>query len=172
MNLFGTEDSSATFSPCGQYRYTLTREWDDGERVAWLMMNPSTADARVDDPTIRKCIGFSKRWGYGSLVVVNLFAIRSTYPSVINRTTTPVGPMNDCHIMEALQGCRELICAWGCGEQLIGNNAYRPTQLLAKIRNEWIERVLPIRCLGRRKDGQPRHPSRLAYSTPRENYIW
>ena len=70
----GMADTGATLSPCGRYRYRLTRRWGDGGAVAFVMLNPSTADAEKDDPTIRRCIGFAREWRFGRLIVVNLFA--------------------------------------------------------------------------------------------------
>jgi len=93
--LFAGFDGRGTeLSPCGIYRYTLTREWEDGRCVAWLMFNPSNADATDDDATIRKCIGFSKRWGYGRMAVVNLYGVRSRDPKTVAKTADPVGPLN------------------------------------------------------------------------------
>lgn len=73
-------ESSARFSDCRRYRYTLTRRFADGPTVAFIGLNPSTADEHADDPTIRRCLGFAKRWGYGELVMLNLYALRSTDP--------------------------------------------------------------------------------------------
>lgn len=77
-------ERAAEFSGCGRYRYSLRRRWADGGPPAcWIMLNPSTADAEKDAPTIRRCIGFSKAWGHNALVVVNLFALRSTDPTAL-----------------------------------------------------------------------------------------
>ena len=108
----------AVLSECGSYRYALTREWADGKCVAWLMLNPSTADADIDDPTIRRCIGFARQWGYGRLVVVNLFALRATDPRVLVRNADPVGSKNDFYIAKAMKEAQEVICAWGCQQHL------------------------------------------------------
>src|SRR5690606_18576726 len=97
----GTMNGTARFSPCGQYRYLLTRPipapfWkpDAGEAV-FVMLNPSTADASEDDPTIRRCIGFAKEWGCTGLTVANLYALRSTDPKGLWKHRDPVGPEND-----------------------------------------------------------------------------
>src|SRR5437588_2477108 len=86
---------SAVFSPDGRYRYLLTRRLGRSRRVAtFIMLNPSTADAINNDPTIRKCVGFARRWGCGLLQVVNLFALRATEPRVLRAAADPVGPEN------------------------------------------------------------------------------
>jgi len=111
--LFDTQvQKSAALSPCGTYRYELLRSWGDGPTVGFIMLNPSTADANVDDPTIRRCIGFGKAWGYGTLVVRNLYALRSTDPKALKGHPDPVGPDNDRYLAEAV-GDAVTICAWG-----------------------------------------------------------
>lgn len=170
MNLFtDISPGSAVFSPCGTYRYQLRREWGDGEGVAWLMLNPSTATAEEDDPTIRKCVGFSKRWGFGRMVVVNLFALRSTDPRALAKNTDPVGVHNDYHILKALTPCPQVICAWGCQQHLTTPALKaRPARVMDLIQRE-IVACTPM-CLGLRKDGAPRHPLMLAYETERVNF--
>lgn len=163
------QSRAATFSPCRIWRYTLHREWADGQSVAFLMFNPSTADDMQDDPTIRKCIGFAKRWGYGRLVILNLFGIRGTDPRIVARVDDPVGPMNDYHIVNALKGCREVICAWGCGGHMKGELQKRPGYVMNLIEEHRFS--TPIRCLGYSEDGSPRHPLMLAYTTEREQYF-
>ena len=166
MTLFvGVDEPSAELSPCGVYRYALTREWEDGKCIAWMMFNPSTADATNDDATIRKCIGFSKRWGYGRMIIVNLYAVRSRDPKVVARMVDPVGPLTDYWIHEALQESRQLVCAWGCAQHMPGIES-RIGDVMAIARRARVEMV----CLGRRLDGHPRHPLMLSYSTAREIY--
>ncbi len=106
--------SAATFDPTRTYRYSLTRRWaPGGTRACWIMLNPSTADAEQDDPTIRRCIGFSKLWGHSELVVVNLFALRSTDPAALASHGDPIGPHNDFAIEEAGLTSAHVVCAWG-----------------------------------------------------------
>lgn len=151
---------SAVISSCGQYRYRLTRGWDDGPTVAWVMLNPSTADAHEDDPTIRKCVGFSRRWGYGSLTVVNLFALRSTDPRALRTAPDPFGPDNVRYVDEALLAADLTVAAWGGG---ISHAKGR-----GSIRGRAIRSWPGAKMLGTTKAGEPRHPLMLAYSTPLE----
>ncbi|TIX02022.1 MAG: DUF1643 domain-containing protein [Mesorhizobium sp.] len=103
----------ATFSPCRTWRYRLERRWAPGPKAAFILLNPSTADETKDDPTIRRCIGFAKAWGFGGLVLGNIFALRSTDPRGLYSHADPVGPGND----EALRGiareAEKVVCGWG-----------------------------------------------------------
>src|SRR5689334_18589152 len=109
----------ALFDPTGRYRYRLWRQWDPAKpAVAFVMLNPSTADATTDDPTIRRCFGFAQGWGFGRLEVVNLFALRATDPRELARHPDPVGPANDAHIAAALALTDQAVAAWGCGGAL------------------------------------------------------
>lgn len=116
IGLIDEVSKGATMSACGAYRYALWRDWDVAKgRVCWIMLNPSTADAEEDDPTIRRCMGFARAWGYGGIVVVNLFAFRATKPADMLYADDPVGPDNDATIREALNsGLTAMhVCAWG-----------------------------------------------------------
>lgn len=134
----------ATFSRDRRYRYRLWRRWDRSRpAVAFVMLNPSTADARRDDPTIRRCIGFARAWGFGGVDVVNLFAYRATDPRELLRVADPVGPRNSRHIQRAGLGAALVVIAWG---------AHPSAARSAPI-------SLPrARCLGLTRTGQPRHP--------------
>lgn len=158
---------SAVLSEDGVYRYRLDRVWGDPEgfKCAWLMLNPSTADADLDDPTIRKCRGFSERWGFDGLTVVNLYAYRATKPADLWAALTSgidiVGPENDAHIEAVLQEQNhwegEVIAAWG--------NHGRPFRIKDVL-------ALPLSgnfsCLGKNNNGSPKHPLMVGYAVERE----
>lgn len=133
----------------GEYRYRLTRSWGPGEHVVFVMLNPSTADAEVNDPTIRRCMAFAKSWGASGIVVVNLFALRATDPKQLLRHRDPVGPDGDLWLGRTVgREPGRIVCAWGNG------GAERSKRFLAWA--EWYERALY--CLDRTKSGQPIHP--------------
>lgn len=150
-------NKSAILSTCGTYRYSLTRDWNDQlPHVVFIMLNPSIADASVDDPTIRKCIGFATRSGFGSLGVVNLFAYRATDPNDLKRMDRPVGPDNDRHIERAVLYADRIVCAWGANAR----NLVQTTHVLQTINHA---QVCPY-VLQLLTDGTPAHPLMLPYS--------
>lgn len=143
----------ATFSLCGRYRYTLRRRWADGPACCWVMLNPSTADERQDDPTIRRCIGFSRAWGYAGLVVVNLFALRSPDPAALwVPSADPVGRDNDSAIRLAAASSGLVVAAWG----VQSHDRFRVRSLT--VERELRDAGVPLWCLGLTKLGYPRHP--------------
>jgi hypothetical protein len=150
---------AAEISGCGRYRYTLRRQWaDSGPRALWVMCNPSTADATQDDPTIRRCISFSKREGFAGLTVVNLYAWRATDPRELRTAIDPIGCSNDVCIQGELAGASGVIVAWGRSVE----NA-RGWQNRAGL----VADTLPgAMCLGTTKAGHPRHPLMLPNLTP------
>ena len=99
-------DRTALFSPCGRFRYRLGRRWGEGPTIAFVLLNPSTADDQRDDPTIRRCIGFARRLGFGGLEVVNLYAYVATDPAELRRVGYLVGDENDGHMLEAVRAGR------------------------------------------------------------------
>jgi hypothetical protein len=143
----GEVRSDAVISECGGYRYSLSRRWGSGPALRVVMLNPSTADATVDDPTIRRCIGFARREGFAALTVLNLYAYRATDPKALLTCPDPVGPDNNAWLAAHLQGSASVLAAWG-----------------ANARPERVQRVLSLvrgvdwRCLGTTKQGHPRHP--------------
>jgi len=105
---------SAIISKCEKYRYELRRIWQSKTGlVCWVMLNPSTADANVDDPTIRRCMGYASRWGYGGIIVVNLFALRATKPKELRESADPIGTGNSIYIKRASSEAQLTIAAWG-----------------------------------------------------------
>lgn len=146
---------SAVISPCGKYRYRLIRDLGMMGKGAcvFVMLNPSTADATNDDPTIRRCIGYARTLGHARLEVVNLFAYRSTVPGVLYAMSrdTAVGPDNDQHILEAAAGARTVLCAWGNHGSQFG----RAAEVLSLLRAHGIQpKALKVNA----KSGQPAHP--------------
>ena len=110
----GSMRCDAVISECGRYRYSLLREWNAGRpRLCIVMLNPSTADANKDDPTIRRCIGFARRDGYGSIVVVNVAAFRATKPKDMLMAADPVGPENDAALWFGAMQSEAVLVAWG-----------------------------------------------------------
>lgn len=170
-------EGHAVLSPDGLYRYRLDRWWGEGPTVCFVMLNPSTADASVDDPTIRKCLGFAKRWGASAITVVNQFAYRATKPSdlrafgLLAGEDAARGPENVRHLETALRQADEVVCAWGAGGGVIerprGDGfSYLNIPLLARKVNPTV----PVSCLGYTKGGMPRHPLMLGYSTQSEPF--
>jgi|HubBroStandDraft_2_1064218.scaffolds.fasta_scaffold114358_3 hypothetical protein len=158
------------FSPCRTWRYVHEVQWDDGPCVAFVMFNPSTADESQLDPTLRKCRGFAQRWGYGRMVILNLFAVRGTDPRTPSQVSDPVGPMNDYWILKTVAQAREIVFAYGCGQWIkTPEMKRRPSEFLKLIRahNEYML----ISCLGYRNDGHPRHPLMLSYTTERVGFV-
>jgi hypothetical protein len=138
--------SSAGLSRCKRYRYWLKRRWDDGPEVTFIGLNPSTADANTDDPTLRRIMGFSHEWGFSAVTVINLFAWRSRYPKALLSVTDPVGPRNNYWIKKLCQGTKPVVAAWGNGGDL-------------RARNQYVLTTIPeLYCLGKTGRGHPRHP--------------
>lgn len=149
---FGTPtERGALLSDDGLYRYDLWRQWNGGagRQVLWVMLNPSTADADLDDPTIRRCVSFSSAWGFNRLHVVNLFALRSTDPkALVTAGVDPIGPFNDDHIKYAAEDADLIVCAWGTKGGLL-NRAAKVTQSLC---------AFDLHALDITKEGHPKHP--------------
>lgn len=145
---------SAQFSPCRTWRYTLLRQWNAKPVLVWLLLNPSTADESRDDPTIRRCIGFSMNHGYGGLVILNLFAYRATNPKCLMDAADPVGPENDDWIIKCVLW-RDVVCAWGNEPVRRGNEKLAPR--IPAVRRLLL-RASAIFCLRQTGAGQPEHP--------------
>ncbi len=146
---------TAIISDCQQYRYVLTRRISQVVRwvkpCLFIMLNPSTASADIDDPTIRRCTGFAAAWLCTSLTVVNLYGLRATDPKELARHSSPIGPENEKHLAEQLGlhwNTGVIVAAWGA-------NAAAKHHSLAGALQTIGQRAS---CLGRNKDGSPKHP--------------
>jgi hypothetical protein len=143
--------SSAEFSSCRTWRYSLRRTWDARRSPAMFVgLNPSTADETRDDPTIRRCIRFARDWGYGGVVMVNLYAFRATKPTDLHVAAEPVGPGNDEALEEAAAAAGLIVAAWGADP---GPHPLQPRRVLRLVRPYG-----EVHVLGLTKAGQPRHP--------------
>lgn len=149
--------------PAAPYRLSLYRGWDPTRPpMVWVMLNPSTADARVNDPTIRKCIGFAQRLGFGAIEVVNLFALRSTDPDALTRSAAAgvdiIGPGNDDAILAAAARTEPggIYCAWGSHKAAQANG--RARHVLNLLPRQ------PVFALRISKTGTPWHPLYVPYS--------
>ena len=140
-------NKNATFSDCRKYRYALSRTWNGKKKtILFIGLNPSTANEKIDDPTIRRCINYAQNWGYGSLLMVNLFAYRATMPSELKNVKNPIGNDNDLHIIELSKKADIAVAAWGNEGSLLN-------------RDKEVKKILPnLMCLKINKSGQPAHP--------------
>ncbi|MBB2962904.1 DUF1643 domain-containing protein [Methylobacterium sp. R2-1] len=156
---------SAIISPCGLYRYRLERDLGSmlaGPTVAWIMVNPSTADAVEDDHTIRKVIGFSQRLGAGRIIVGNLFAFRATDIKALRTAADPIGLDADQHLRAIFEAAERIIVAWGPVAKVpphLRTRWRRPFGFAQALGRE-------LMCLGTAQDGHPLHPLMLGYDRP------
>lgn len=157
-------DRLTIFSPDRAYRYTLWREfggdllWDGVNKMAegyvmWIGLNPSTADETRDDPTIRKCIGFTKRWHFGAMVMTNLFAFRATDPRVMKGCPKPIGNENDKWLTRIARDAAIVVAAWGNHGQFIGRD------------KEVMKLLDDVHCLRITGENCPQHPLYVPYAT-------
>lgn len=148
---------TARFDPSGRYRYRLTRIWDRSRpAVVWIMLNPSTATASADDPTIRRVVGFSRAWGFGSAEVVNLFALRAIHPRRLANSHDRVGPLNDDAIATAVTSAHRVVAAWG--NQGTMDNPATGVRRSDEVLELMGRRDEPWHCMGTTRHRQPRHP--------------
>lgn len=139
--------STAAISKCGLYRYELRKIWQPKNGwVCWIMLNPSTADANIEDPTIRRCMGFAEKWGYGGITVGNIFAYRATNPKDMLAADDPIGPENNSYLKSLSEEAALTVCAWGN----LGTYGGRYHGILKFFSNP--------HHLGLTTSGQPKHP--------------
>jgi len=155
--------SVAIYSDCENYRYSLTRTWDEGgKRVLFVMLNPSTATEVQNDPTVERCERRARTLGYGAFCVCNIFAFRATDPKVMRAQPDPTGPENDAAIIKAADWADSIICAWGTH----GEHLNRGPEMEAVLRAQ----PKPLSHLGLSKAGHPKHPLYIGYKV--QPMIW
>ena len=146
-----TSASGARFSPCRRWRYLLWRRWDADRPVAnFLMLNPSTADELQLDPSCTRARVYAERWGYGALIVTNLFGWRATDPQDMKSAHDPVGRGNDRAILRAAREADIVVCAWG-NHGLHLERSRRVLSALGRAR-------VPLHALRINGAGEPAHP--------------
>lgn len=157
-------NTGAEFSECGLYRYGLYRYWgrkELGSRVQmWLMLNPSTADSVMNDPTVERCVRRANAAGFDGVYVCNLFAYRSTDPAALKSVADPIGPKNDSFINGVAHVASQIVCAWGAHGSLCG----RAAKVLEMLRDR------DLFVLGLTSKGEPKHPLYVSYT--RAPYLW
>lgn len=150
----GTPESWAVFSPCRTWRYALLRKLEikngiDNGTIAFVGLNPSTADEKTNDPTVRRCITYATDWGFGAFIMLNLFAFRATDPKDMKAAADPVGPDNNGALSMITSKADMVIVAWG------NDGAYRDRS--AEVMQHVISRR-PVYHLGLNSSGEPKHP--------------
>lgn len=158
----GATKSSAIYSNCEQFRYELTRVWGQAPRVAYIMLNPSTASELRNDPTIERCERRARAMGFGAFRVVNIFAFRATRPQDLKQANDAIGPENDRFLSAVTDWADTVLCAWGAHGSHLGRGAAVEAMLRRQDRELWH--------LGLTKHGAPRHPLYIAYD--RRPLIW
>lgn len=152
-------ENDAVISDCGRYRYLLRRTWSHAKpRLLYVMLNPSTADASLDDATIRSCVRLADGHGYGSIEVVNVFAWRATDPKELLTASDPVGPNNQNAVEAAIMRCDVVVFAWGAFPPAHERSTY--------IRNLVSSHRPAAYCFGKTKAGAPKHPLYIKSGTP------
>jgi len=147
--IFPLSETGALFSSCRRWRYLLWRRWDEAKPVAnFLMLNPSTADEHKLDPTCSRARDYAERWGYGALIVTNVFGWRATDPKKMKAVKDPVGPGNDAAIVKAAKASAIVVCAWGNHGAFLDRSA-RVKALLKKTK---------LHVLRVNANGEPAHP--------------
>ncbi|MEM9551865.1 MAG: DUF1643 domain-containing protein [Pseudomonadota bacterium] len=159
----GDAPSTAIYSDCERYRYSLTRVWDPGgDKVMFVMLNPSTATEVQNDPTVERCERRARTLGYGSFQVTNIFAWRDTDPRQMRKAKDPVGPANDDAILAGADWADRIVAAWGTH----GEHLDRGPQVEAMLRKAGHN----LFQLGVSKSGHPKHPLYISYTQQPE--IW
>lgn len=150
----------AILSEDRKYRYILSRIWDETKpTVLFIGLNPSTADENEDDPTIRRCINFAKNWGFGGLLMANLFAFRSTKPQALFSAQDPIGSENNYYIKEYAEKSELIIACWG-NHGRFNNRSQQVYELIDSLN-----------CLDTNKSGEPKHPLYIRSDAKPKPYV-
>ncbi|MFK7752175.1 MAG: DUF1643 domain-containing protein [Sedimentitalea sp.] len=153
----GDAPSTAVYSDCERYRYSLTRIWDPaGTRALFVMLNPSTATEVQNDPTVERCERRARTLGFGAFQVTNIFAWRDTDPRAMRAAPEPVGPANDAAILDGAQWANQVIAAWGTH----GEHLNRGPLVEKMLRDAGVAMF----HVGLTKAGHPRHPLYVGYA--------
>ncbi len=156
--------STAVYSDCERYRYSLTREWNPrGSRLLYIMLNPSTANEVQNDPTVERCERRARHLGFGAFQVTNIFAWRATDPRDLKKAKEPIGPQNDQTLIDAADWADQIIAAWGAHGSHLGRGPV-VGELLRKLGHDLYH-------LGLSKHGHPRHPLYVAYAQEPEPWL-
>lgn len=161
-------DSGAEFSPCGRYRGLLWRYWDrDKKPLVCILLNPSTATAETDDPTVRRCMIRAQAMGFGGVRVLNIFTLRATDPAELKQVADPVGPGADGYLETGCQGAGMILCGWGGHGTLRGHHRPRCDEVVNLLVGDLGYALHALHLTGA---GQPGHPLYLPYSL--EPFLW
>lgn len=152
-------DKSAYISLCRQYRYYLTRTWGPGPKAMFVGLNPGMDDPETDDLAVRRCVNFAKRWGYGGMIMVNLFSFRASETIDMMVADDPIGPLTDNTILTLLPMVGIVVCVWGPHGGRFGRDRKVIDLLLG------LGGVKPLYVLGRNSDGSPKTPLYLSAQT-------
>lgn len=147
--------STATFSDCGDYRYALTRRWSNAPSLTYVMLNPSKADEKANDPTIARCEKRARLLGFGGISIANLFAFRATDPADLKKANAPVGPENEACVRAAVHDGGMTLAAWGVHGEHLGQD---------RVAISWLEGH-PLHVLGMTRHGHPRHPLYISFAS-------
>ena len=160
----GDAPSTAVYSECERYRYSLTRIWDPaGAKVLFVMLNPSTATEVQNDPTVERCERRARALGFGAFQVTNIFAWRDTDPRKMRAAADPIGPANDAAILDGAAWADQIVAAWGTH----GAHLARGAAVEALLRGAGHD----LHHLGLSKDGHPKHPLYIAYTQQPEPWL-
>jgi len=155
------DTKGAVISPCMRYRYVLWRMWGKARKLTLIGLNPSVADAKKDDPTMKKIVKLAQKLGYGGVHMLNLFAWRDKSPEAMKKAKDPIGPENDKYLLEFTQAETDVVVCWGAH----GTYLDRGREVLELIGRD------DLKCFGLCQNGQPKHPLFLSSDTKLEDFV-